>query len=130
MINYDLFQVYSYYLWSTVSPLTEQVLQFIAGNFVSGPYALITTAVSANLACKVPSKAAISTVAAIVDGAGSIGAAVGPLIAPWVSGPHNQWINVFYMCIAADTIAAISLARVGIEDFRKLRRRWSRRNAK
>ncbi len=96
------------------------MLQFIAGAFVNGPYALITTAVSANLACKVPSQAAMATVSAIIDGTGSIGAAVGPLLAGVVSG-NKQWINVFYMCIAADVIATLALIRIGLEDFRRLR---------
>mgnify|MGYP001506529908 CR=1 FL=1 len=63
----------------------------------------------------------MATVSAIIDGTGSIGAAVGPLLAPIVSG-NNNWVNMFYMCIAADVIAIISLIRIGFEDFRRLRR--------
>lgn len=100
--------------------LHNQGLQFIAGAFVNGPYSLITTAVSANLACKVPSQSAMATVSAIIDGTGSIGAAVGPLLAGVVSG-EGQWIRVFYMCIAADVVAIFSLVRIALEDFRRLR---------
>ncbi|KAJ6224653.1 hypothetical protein RDWZM_003198 [Blomia tropicalis] len=112
----------AFYAWSTVSAVANNGLQFIAGAFVNGPYALITTAVSANLACKVPSKSAMATVSAIIDGTGSIGAAVGPLLAPLVSG-SDQWINVFYMCIAADVVAILSLIRIGYEDYRRFRNR-------
>lgn len=113
-------QLYSYYLWSATSFFANQALQFVAGAFVNGPYALITTAVSANLACKVPSQSAMATVSALIDGTGSIGAAVGPLLAGVVSG-NKQWINVFYMCIAADIIATLALVRIGIEDYKRLR---------
>ena len=112
----------AFYAWSTVSAVANNGLQFIAGAFVNGPYALITTAVSANLACKVPSKSAMATVSAIIDGTGSIGAAVGPLLAPLVSG-SDQWINVFLMCIAADVVAILSLIRIGYEDYRRFRNR-------
>lgn len=45
----------------------------IAGTFVNGPYALITTAVSAELGNKVANSHALATVTAIIDGTGSIG---------------------------------------------------------
>ena len=114
-----MIQLLAYYYLSTNSSFANQSLQFVAGAFVNGPYALITTAVSANLACKVPSQAAMATVSAIIDGTGSIGAAVGPLLAPVVSG-ENNWINVFYMCIAADVVAIISLLRIGFKDYKRL----------
>uniref|UniRef100_A0A1I8IZJ5 Battenin n=1 Tax=Macrostomum lignano TaxID=282301 RepID=A0A1I8IZJ5_9PLAT len=57
------------------------VLLFITGGFVNGPYALITTAVSADLGTACGSSArALATVTAIIDGAGSLGAAFGPLL--------------------------------------------------
>ena len=62
----------------------------------------------------------MATVSAIIDGTGSIGAAVGPMLAGVVSG-NGQWINVFYMCIGADVIAVLSLLRVGRDDFVRLR---------
>ncbi|KAJ6711939.1 MAJOR FACILITATOR SUPERFAMILY TRANSPORTER 16 ISOFORM B [Salix purpurea] len=49
----------------------------VAGFFVSGPNALITTAVSADLG----TYGALATVTAIIDGTGSIGAALGPFLA-------------------------------------------------
>lgn len=52
------------------------ILLFTVGFFVNGPYALITTAVSAELGCH-PSLSgnskALATVTAIIDGTGSIG---------------------------------------------------------
>ncbi|KAL7865367.1 hypothetical protein SRHO_G00106140 [Serrasalmus rhombeus] len=53
----------------------------VCGGLVNGPYALITTAVSADLGTHKSLKGnarALSTVTAIIDGTGSVGAAIGP----------------------------------------------------
>lgn len=42
---------------------------------------------------------------AIIDGTGSIGAAVGPLLTGWIAS--SGWQNVFYMLIASDVLAAL-----------------------
>uniref|UniRef100_A0A672ZDD5 Glucose-6-phosphate exchanger SLC37A2 n=1 Tax=Sphaeramia orbicularis TaxID=375764 RepID=A0A672ZDD5_9TELE len=75
----------------------------LCGGLVNGPYALITTAVSADLGTHETLRGnsrALSTVAAIIDGTGSIGAALGPLLAGLIS--PTGWNNVFYMLISAD----------------------------
>ena len=54
------------------------VLMLFLGGLVNGPYALITTAVSADLGqhdSLKGSKALMATVAGIIDGTGSVGAA-------------------------------------------------------
>ena len=83
------------------------VLLLIAGFLVNGPYALITTAVSAELGTH-PSlgdnSKAVATVTSIIDGTGSIGAAVGPLLAGLVSSYYG-WHNVFYMLMVSDVLA-------------------------
>ncbi|OWK17338.1 SLC37A2 [Cervus elaphus hippelaphus] len=53
---------------------------------------------------------ALSTVTAIIDGTGSIGAALGPLLAGLIS--PTGWNNVFYMLIAADVLACLLLCRL------------------
>uniref|UniRef100_A0A1I8I4U1 Sugar phosphate exchanger 3 n=1 Tax=Macrostomum lignano TaxID=282301 RepID=A0A1I8I4U1_9PLAT len=84
------------------------VLLFITGGFVNGPYALITTAVSADLGTACGSSArALATVTAIIDGAGSLGAAFGPLLTGLIV--RTGWRNVFYMLIGAD-LAALSIS--------------------
>uniref|UniRef100_A0AAY5EJP8 Glucose-6-phosphate exchanger SLC37A2 n=1 Tax=Electrophorus electricus TaxID=8005 RepID=A0AAY5EJP8_ELEEL len=80
----------------------------LCGALVNGPYALITTAVSADLGtheCLRGNSRALSTVTAIIDGTGSIGAAVGPLLAGLIS--PTGWNNVFYMLIVADVLACL-----------------------
>uniref|UniRef100_A0AAX7UX17 Glucose-6-phosphate exchanger SLC37A2 n=1 Tax=Astatotilapia calliptera TaxID=8154 RepID=A0AAX7UX17_ASTCA len=80
----------------------------LCGALVNGPYALITTAVSADLGTHESLKGnarALSTVTAIIDGTGSIGAALGPLLAGVIS--PTGWNNVFYMLISADVLACL-----------------------
>ncbi|XP_012523580.1 glucose-6-phosphate exchanger SLC37A2 isoform X2 [Monomorium pharaonis] len=96
------------------------VLLLIAGLLVNGPYALITTAVSAELGTH-PSlgenSKALATVTAIIDGTGSIGAAVGPLLAGVVSR-WGGWHDVFYMLMCADLFALLLLSRLVYRDIR------------
>ncbi|CAG5870729.1 unnamed protein product [Menidia menidia] len=80
----------------------------VCGGLVNGPYALITTAVSADLGTHESLRGnsrALSTVTAIIDGTGSIGAALGPLLAGVIS--PTGWNNVFYMLISADVLACL-----------------------
>ncbi|KAG1957407.1 glucose-6-phosphate exchanger SLC37A1 [Pimephales promelas] len=89
------------------------------GALVNGPYALITTAVSADLGtheCLRGNSRALSTVTAIIDGTGSIGAAVGPLLAGLIS--PTGWNNVFYMLITADVLACLLLSRLVYKEIR------------
>uniref|UniRef100_A0A671MFD0 Glycerol-3-phosphate transporter-like n=1 Tax=Sinocyclocheilus anshuiensis TaxID=1608454 RepID=A0A671MFD0_9TELE len=80
----------------------------VCGGLVNGPYALITTAVSADLGTHKSLKGnarALSTVTAIIDGTGSVGAAVGPLLAGLLSA--RGWDQVFYMLMTADFLALL-----------------------
>lgn len=70
------FQLYAYNMWCSVSVIINMSLLFIVGGLVNGPYALITTAVSAELGTHSSLKGnakALSTVTSIIDGTGSIG---------------------------------------------------------
>jgi len=85
----------------------------LSGFFVNGPYALITTAVSASLGtheCLQGNTKAMAVVTSIIDATGSLGAAIGPLLAGFISSKAD-WADVFYMLIAADLIAAVFLSR-------------------
>ena len=73
---------------------------------VNGPYALITTAVSAELGTHPSlrgSSKALATVTSIIDGTGSIGAALGPFLA----GAIPEQDQIFYMLMASDVLALI-----------------------
>uniref|UniRef100_A0A667ZPE5 Solute carrier family 37 member 1 n=1 Tax=Myripristis murdjan TaxID=586833 RepID=A0A667ZPE5_9TELE len=99
----------------TVSCLAVSVkgMLLVCGGLVNGPYALITTAVSADLGTHKSLKGnarALSTVTAIIDGTGSVGAAVGPLLAGLLSA--GGWDQVFYMLMTADFLALLLLLRL------------------
>ncbi|XP_076233533.1 major facilitator superfamily transporter 16 isoform X2 [Calliopsis andreniformis] len=104
---------------------TNIVLLLIVGLLVNGPYALITTAVSAELGTHASlgdNSKALATVTAIIDGTGSIGAAVGPLLAGLVSR-WAGWHNVFYMLMAADMLALLLLSRLVCREIQMYRQR-------
>ncbi|VDM32964.1 unnamed protein product [Hydatigera taeniaeformis] len=82
------------------------IVLFICGGLVTGPCALITTAVSADLGTQ-PSlqgnSKALATVTAIIDGTGSLGAALGPFLTGILV--YHGWFSVFLMLISADLVA-------------------------
>ncbi|GFZ01987.1 major facilitator superfamily protein [Actinidia rufa] len=90
-----------YRSYGNISKTINIVLMMIAGLFVNGPYALITTAVSADLGTHSSLRGdarALATVTAIIDGTGSVGAALGPLLTGFLS--TKGWDAVF--CDAYD----------------------------
>lgn len=96
------------------------LLLFLLGILVNGPYALITTSVSAELgqhSCLDGNAKALATVTAIIDGTGSLGAAVGPFLAGFFSA--TSWEHVFYMLITADLLALILLLRLSAKEISK-----------
>jgi len=98
-------------------------LLMLAGLLVNGPYALITTAVSAELGVHPSlqgSAKALATVTVVIDGTGSIGAAIGPFLAGWIGGMDNGLDKVFYMLIGANVVALLLLARLVYYDIQKM----------
>ncbi|XP_064650598.1 glucose-6-phosphate exchanger SLC37A2-like [Lineus longissimus] len=96
------------------------VLLLLTGAIVNGPYALITTAVSADLGTHESlhgNAKALATVTAIIDGTGSMGAALGPLLTGLIV--PTGWKNVFYMLIGADICALLFLIRLVVKEFKK-----------
>ncbi|XP_063715538.1 glucose-6-phosphate exchanger SLC37A2-like [Symsagittifera roscoffensis] len=88
-------------------------LLFICGVLVNGPYGLITTAVAADLGTHPSigsSSRALATVTSIIDGTGSVGAALGPLMAGVVSS-YISWPAVLYVLILADLLALLFLTK-------------------
>ncbi|KNA17813.1 hypothetical protein SOVF_076330 [Spinacia oleracea] len=111
--------LYLYRNYGFINMYTNIGLMFIAGMFVNGPYALITTAVSADLGTHKSLKGnsrALATVTAIIDGTGSIGAAIGPLLTGYFSA--ISWDAVFTMLMTAALIAGLLLTKLVIEEIR------------
>ena len=75
--NLVCLQLLIYQMYGAVNYYLSAFLLFVTGLFVNGPYALITTAVSADLGTSVHAgegnSRALSTVTAIIDGTGSVG---------------------------------------------------------
>ncbi|XP_023015185.1 major Facilitator Superfamily Transporter 16 isoform X2 [Leptinotarsa decemlineata] len=107
---------------SSVSLGLNMILLVIVGLLVNGPYALITTSVSAELGTHESlegNSKALATVTAIIDGTGSIGAAVGPLLAGFVS--NYGWKYVFLMLMISDVLALFLLIRLVKQEIYKFR---------
>ncbi|KAL3270617.1 hypothetical protein HHI36_021151 [Cryptolaemus montrouzieri] len=114
--------MFIYQKFSTIGLGTNMILLIVVGILVNGPYALITTAVSAELGTHSSlegNSKALATVTAIIDGTGSIGAAVGPLLAGFVA--RYGWENVFFMLIASDLIALVLLIRLSKQEISRSR---------
>lgn len=96
----------AYRSYGSISMQLNISLMFLSGYFVNGPYALITTAVSAELGTQdmiQGNSRALATVTAIIDGTGSVGAALGPLLTGYIS--TRGWNNVFLMLICSTSLA-------------------------
>ncbi|WCJ25792.1 Glucose-6-phosphate exchanger SLC37A2 [Euphorbia peplus] len=109
--------LFLYRWYGSVSKTMNIILMMIAGLFVNGPYALITTAVSADLGTHSSLRGdsrALATVTAIIDGTGSLGAALGPLLTGFLS--TKGWDAVFGMLMVGALVAGLLLTRqVGAE---------------
>ncbi|GAB4858096.1 hypothetical protein Ancab_015998 [Ancistrocladus abbreviatus] len=113
-----------YRSYGSVSMTVNIILMMIAGLFVNGPYALITTAVSADLGthCSLRGDSrALATVTAIIDGTGSVGAALGPLLTGFLS--TKGWDAVFLMLMVCALIAGLLLSRLVMAEITDLFRR-------
>lgn len=100
----------AYRVYGSTSMFMNNTLMFLSGSLINGPYALITTAVAADLGTQSAIKGnsrALATVTAIIDGTGSIGAAIGPVLVGYISS--SGWNRVFAMLIASIFVAALSL---------------------
>ncbi|XP_061354831.1 putative glycerol-3-phosphate transporter 4 [Gastrolobium bilobum] len=106
-----------YRSYGSVSMNVNIALMMVTGLFVNGPYALITTAVSADLGTHSSLKGdsrALATVTAIIDGTGSVGAALGPLLTGFIS--TKGWDEVFFMLTIGAFIAGLLLSRLIIAE--------------
>ncbi|XP_051114766.1 putative glycerol-3-phosphate transporter 4 [Andrographis paniculata] len=109
-----------YRRYGGISEATNIVLMMFAGLFINGPYALITTAVSADLGTHSSLKSdsrALATVTAIIDGTGSIGAALGPLLTGFLSS--KGWDAVFSMLICGAFAAGLLLTHLVMAEIRE-----------
>ncbi|KAL8167482.1 hypothetical protein V2J09_008981 [Rumex salicifolius] len=105
--------LFCYKTYGYMNIYVNGILMFVTGVFVNGPYALITTAVSVDLGTHSSLKGkarALATVTSIIDGTGSIGAAIGPLVTGYLS--NISWSSVFLMLMSSALLAGILLSRL------------------
>lgn len=109
--------LFLYHAYGSISLFWNAALMITAGLFVNGPYALITTAVSADLGTHGSLKGnsrALATVTGIIDATGSVGAAIGPLLTGYLSS--RSWDSVFVMLMVAALIAGLLLTKLVIAE--------------
>ncbi|CAA6669793.1 unnamed protein product [Spirodela intermedia] len=119
--------LFAYRHYGGSSKAANVALMMVSGLFVNGPYALITTAVSADLGTHSSLRGnsrALATVAAIIDGTGSAGAAIGPLLTGVLS--RNGWGPVFLMLMVGAFVAGALLSFLVKAEIMEIlrRRRW------
>ena len=98
------------------SEFLRQTLLMIIGGLINGPFTMIISTVSADLGCRVPSRAAMATISALTNGIGSIGAALGPSVAGVLS--QYSWNSVFFAMIASNLAASLMLTRICFHEIR------------
>ncbi|KAK7101363.1 sugar phosphate exchanger 3-like [Littorina saxatilis] len=104
------------------------LLLFFLGGLIGGVANLISAAISADLGRQKALKGnseALSTVTGIIDGTGSLGAAVGQVAVPNIQVRYG-WRNVFYLFMVSVFMTALCIARIFLVEIRQLlrRRRW------
>ncbi|VVA94317.1 unnamed protein product [Arabis nemorensis] len=113
--------LFLYRVFGHISMTINVILMFTSGIFVNGPFALITTAVSADLGTHKSLKGnarALATVSAIIDGTGSVGAALGPVLTGYVSA--ISWDAVFYMLMTAAFISGLLLTKLIVSEVKDM----------
>ncbi|XP_067024606.1 sugar phosphate exchanger 3-like [Acropora muricata] len=98
-------------------------LMGVTGFFIGGPANLISAAISADLGRQgavSASSEALATVTGIVDGTGSVGAAIGQFLVP-VINTHSGWKPVFYLLMV---MAFMSFMCLLIPHLVRLKRKW------
>ncbi|KQK00575.1 hypothetical protein BRADI_3g50397v3 [Brachypodium distachyon] len=121
--------LYAFHAYGSTSKVTNIALMMISGLFVNGPYALITTAVSADLGTHKSLKGdsrALATVTAIIDGTGSLGAALGPFVTGFIS--KTGWDSVFIMLILCAFIAGACLSGLVKAETLQIIQNWRNRS--
>lgn len=105
------------------SILMNLCLLGVCGFCVNGPYALIVTAISADLGTHESiqgNERALSTVAAIIDGMGSLGAALGPTLTGQILAlsSKSSFSHVFLMLALASCLSVVVLLRVSLNELK------------
>ncbi|XP_074863425.1 sugar phosphate exchanger 3 [Carettochelys insculpta] len=100
------------YSRSPNNKLINAFIMAITGFFIGGPSNMISSAISADLGCQESLRGnseALATVTGIVDGTGSIGAAVGQYLVSLIQDNLGwMWVFYFFILMTSSTILFIS----------------------
>eukprot|EP01083_Nonionella_stella_P037488 102206_1 len=105
----------------STSMLFFAILSFMAGFFIGGPAVIISSAISTDLGrhkSLIGNTAALATVAGIIDGTGSFGAAICQFVVSWLS--DISWDLVFVVLTVLLLSSALLLLRLTIKEVRML----------
>ena len=122
MLYLSIPSLFLYFWYGATGIAINTALQFIFGFLVNGPYSLITTAISADLGTHETLKNSVNakgTVVAIVDGVGSLGAALGPLLTGLLLN-NCGYDSVIYLLMCSCSLAGLVLTRLMLMDIHKL----------
>ncbi|CAH8478825.1 unnamed protein product [Schistosoma rodhaini] len=114
----------AYRFMTSTNSLMSLILLTCCGSAINGPYALVTTAVSADLGTQsalLGRTRALATITSIIDGMGSLGAALGPLLTGLLV-PYG-WSVVFAMLITSDLLAMLMSIWIVVNSSRRQQRR-------
>ncbi|XP_077195945.1 sugar phosphate exchanger 3 [Paroedura picta] len=117
------------YSRSPNSKVINAVIMAVTGFFIGGPSNMISSAISADLGRQEVVKGsseALATVTGIVDGTGSIGAAVGQYLVSLIQ-ENLGWMWVFYFFILMTSSTVLFIAPLIVREIRALLRERSMR---
>ncbi|GFS00852.1 sugar phosphate exchanger 3, partial [Elysia marginata] len=109
-----------------VSPNDKTInaaLMAVVGFFTGGVSALISSAVSADLGCQKQLSGddkALATVTGVIDGTGSVGAAVGQIAVPYLQTSLG-WHSVFYLFMICIFLTAVCVFPLFLRELRSFR---------
>eukprot|EP00731_Ephydatia_muelleri_P011841 Em0006g735a len=110
--------LYVFHSYGGVSEASLSILLLVCGCTLQACYITISTAVTSDLGTHPSLKGsenARATVTGIINGTGSLGAAVGPLVAGWISDNYG-WDVTFYFLMGASLLAAVCMSRLATKD--------------
>ncbi|XP_074644505.1 sugar phosphate exchanger 3-like isoform X2 [Tubulanus polymorphus] len=106
--------------------VVNSIIMGVTGFFLGGPANLISSAISADMGRQEnikENKEALATVTGIVDGTGSVGAAIGQFLVPVIQ-LHLNWQWVFYFFLLMLFLSALCIVKIFITETRELIRRF------
>lgn len=128
--------LYAYRIYGSSHPVNSG-LMFLSGILSGGPANMVSSAISADLGQQGPiagNSQALGTVTGIIDGTGSVGAALGQYFVTFIQtrvekqrGADASWDAVFYMLMAMSAGSAVCIAHLTwkeLMEMRKPKRNW------